>query len=160
VPNLDPAAWRRTTLGRAWIAVVLVVGDLALLVLVSMMWYAAALDWLSGADIAAFNVLGGSAAVGVAVLPVVALANLRAVRALWAGAPLSRAIRLGSVGLWLTLLRLAGLVVAGAAVIAAIGVTGDSVLTDGCALGIALVDGLFAVLVASATQAGLRRGAA
>jgi hypothetical protein len=156
----DPgyAAWRRATLGRIWMAVVLIVADVGLAAIASVAWQAVARGSVPAAGVAAMTILGVAAVVGIPLLVVVALANARAARARSAGRPLSAARRLGVVGQWLAVARLVGLLVAAVAVTVAVGLTALTGLADSCAVGIAVLDASFAVLLAGWTGRALRRG--
>lgn len=152
----DAGAGRRAAFGRVGTAVVLALLDLGLILLATaaMRWSAQAP--LGGLGAAAFVVTAVSSAAGIAVLAVVAAANLTAVRAVSAGWPPDRAGGLAVLGQWLAVIRLVAVGAAAALVTAATGrVAGD--LADFGLFCAAAVTALFAVLLAMTTARGVRR---
>lgn len=132
-PNGD---WRRSTVGRVWMAAALVLVEVALILVASVAWASA-----PDVDTAQISLLGISAIVGIPVLIVIGLANARALRSSAAAAR-----GLAAAGQWLAVLRLLGLLVAAVAIAVVDGLSGD--LADACTLGVALFDALLAIWVA------------
>jgi len=149
-------AWRRATLGRMWIAVVLILMDLALVAIAAVAWGAADKGSVSGMSIASISLMGGCAIAGIPTLALVALANLLAVRSRRDGRPESPARRLAAAGLTLAVARLVVLVVAAVTVAIAGALDSDSALTDACTVAVAGFDALLALLVAWRTGRAIR----
>jgi hypothetical protein len=116
----------------------------------------ASVAWGSTVDVAAITVLGVSAIVGIPILLVIALANVRAVSGGGSALPARRFATLGKA---LAVLRLLAVVVAALVVVVARGVTDSFDLADSCTAGIGVFDGLLAVLVAVLTGRGIARAA-
>lgn len=137
--------WRRSTVGRVWMAAALVLVEVALILVASV-------AWASDPDVgtAQISLLGIAAIVGIPVLAVIGLANARALRTSAASAR-----GLAVAGQWLAMLRLLGLVVAAVAIAVVDGLSGD--LADACTLGVALFDALLAIWVAYWTGRALTR---
>jgi hypothetical protein len=152
VPTDRRSDWRRAAWGRIWIAIVLVAVEVALIAVASVAWRSSNAD----VDTAAISLLGVSAVVGIPILVVIALANVQAARALRSGGPPASPSGLASAGRMLAALRLAAVIVA-AVVVLAVEVAGSFDLADTCTAGIAVFDGLLAVLVAIVTVRGIAR---
>lgn len=146
----DPAARRRrSAIGRAWIAAVLVLLELGLAAL-----SVAAIGW-SGQAHPPFVVTGVSAVVGVVALAVIAAANASAARAEAAGAPPARG--LASLGMWLSVTRLVALLGAAAVFLVAAG-RPTAVFADAGLFCFPAVAAGFAVLLAVLTARAVRGG--
>jgi hypothetical protein len=147
------ADWRRAALGRVWTAAVLVAAEVALILVAGVVWSSANSD----VDTAAVTLLGVSAIVGIPVLLVVALANLRAARLRRAGQPVTAASRLAVVGQTLAVVRLLGVIVAAVSVVLVRGLTDSFDLADTCTAATAVLDGLLTVLLAVVTGRSIGR---
>lgn len=145
-PGVDSRDWRRATRGRATVAVVLAVMDVALAALV---WHASNNTLVAGDGIGAFDVACGVAAAGVVVQAVVFTANLAALR--------DRDPRAGrSLAAWGQWLGVARLVALGAGCVAvALGAGFD--LADGFIVAVAGFETLLGLFVATTTRRGLVR---
>jgi hypothetical protein len=152
VPTDRRGDWRRAAWGRVWIAIVLGAVEVALIAVASVAWRSSNAD----VDTAAISLLGVSAIVGIPILVVIALANVQAARALRSGLPPAPPSGLASAGRMLAALRLAAVIVA-AVVVLAVEVAGSLDLADTCTAGIAVFDGLLAMLVAIVTARGIAR---
>lgn len=135
-PDRRNGDWRRSTVGRVWMAVALVLVEVALVLVASVAWASA-----PDVSTAQITLLGVSAMAGIPVLVVIGLANARALRT---SAASGRGLAV--IGQWLAVLRLLGLAVAAVAIAVVDGLSGD--LADACTLGVAVFDALLAVWVA------------
>jgi hypothetical protein len=132
---------------------VLIAGEVALILIANVAWRSSS----SNVDAPAISLLGISAIAGIPILLVTALANLRAARDRRAGEPLTAAGRLAVAGQTLALLRLLGVVVAAVAAVVVRGLTDSFDLADTCTAATAIVDSLFALVLAVRTGTGIRR---
>ncbi|MEE6261792.1 hypothetical protein [Plantactinospora sonchi] len=150
---------RRAALGRAWMAAVLILMDLALLGLAGVVWPAVERGSVSGMSVWPILLVAGNALAGVLLLVVVGAANISAVRAGRAGTAPTTARGLGSLGQWLAVLRLVALLGTGILLAAATGLDNTG-LSGGFLLGVGVFDAVLAMLLALRTGGAIRAGGA
>ena len=142
---------RRSAWGRFWIAVTLIVMDLALVAVAGSAWSSVAQGTVSGNKVAAIGLLGACAAFGVIVVGVVAITNLAVLRADRTRGSRAGAHRLASAGVWLALVQLVGLMAATVVVAATAGASALGESTDWCTLALAGADAVLSLILAWST---------
>lgn len=148
-------AWRRAMLGRAWIAVTLLLGDVALTLLAAMVWLAQADGLVAGEEVASISLMGGGATAGLPVTAILAIANFRARRACHTGHTLAPARRLAATGQWLAAGRLLGILTASTLLATATSIEVDQI--DAGFHVMALIDAVCAILIAVRTGSAISR---
>lgn len=149
----DPAQGgrRRSARARFWMAITLIVMDLALVAVAGSAWSSTADRTLPDNTGAAIDLLGAAAAFGTALASVLALTNLSILRSDPANTPTAGAHRLASAGKWLSLLLLVGLLTTTVSVAVTAGASALSQATDWCTVALAGFTAAASVILAWST---------
>jgi hypothetical protein len=136
---------RRRVVARAWLTGLLACCDVAVVAIIGLVWAAQARGQVAAADVATFNLLGISAAVGVVIMVLALAATIAVIR--------GRSGRGAAVAAWsLAWLRLVAVIVAVVAIAVVAGLGAVIGLVETFAAGLAVLDAAVAVAVAGTVR--------